>query len=253
MDVSEFYENIVLRDLLEYTVPGAVTIGGFGIVHEALSARLGLGTSIAALVHENFWPVLFLSLILSYVTGHILTSIHSWLFRGADRDLALKVLGEQPWLKSIVVKIISNEMELSNQEVLTLIDNKKTAEIMREIGRGIIQENLPKLHREYVGRHSILSRFCQNMVIAIYGVVISLSISIWLVFDRLCIIVQGNVVAIVVVGVFVCAIVVLSILALHRRSARLRLSMARHTFEIWFVASKQLAKKEAAPSPVDPL
>jgi len=144
---------------------------------------------------------------------------------------------------------MSVQMRMPEEKCAELLDDENTAEVIREVSRSIIQNRAPKLYQEFVNRHSILSRFCQNMAISI--VVFSLSIALLLPlfgaewWDTLVGKTRGSCYA-VVIAVLAIVVLVLSILRLQEMSLKLRRFMARHTFEIWYAESLGLLNDEKA-------
>ena len=248
--LSQLYETVVLRDLLQYITPGLIALLGLNVVIEALVRKLGLGISVFEQVFAGNLPTLVLTLLLSYVFGILLTATNVRFLRGKDKDLSLKFFKSNQWLQSRISKVISSEMGLSEPEATGLLGSSETAETMREIGRSIVQHRLPALHREFVGRHSILSRFCQNLAIAIIILLVSIASSIVMWWNTLPIIVQPAPVATIVVVVALFVLGILSVRTLVRHAARLRDNMTKHTFEIWYV--QYLESRKAIDQPNKP-
>ena len=183
MNLAEFYDHVVLRDLLEYTAPGSVVIAGGAFALDIANFALGFDLRAAHFVIAHPWHSLVFLLFSGYVMGHILTAIHSWKFRSPETNLVSDALNNNEWFISRVSDVIAAQLRIPKTEARDLLvhkkfvneveerQHKKSAEIVRELGRAVVQLHLPDLYREYVNRHSILSRFCQNMAI---GIVIAL-------------------------------------------------------------------------------
>lgn len=172
MDVLKFYENIILRDLLEYTVPGAVVIIGLGVVTQVLLGRIQVDLFGALRHYQSFAFVV--AVFGAYVIGHILAAIHALLFRPAEERLASKVLDANPWLKQRVAQAITRQFCVSQTDAHNLIDQGR---MLRELARSIVHANAQQLYREFVNRHSVLSRFCQNLRLAIWVFLAACSVS----------------------------------------------------------------------------
>jgi hypothetical protein len=245
MNLSEFYDNIVLRDMLEYTAPGAVVILGIAVVLEALDDSLSANTSVVPFIGQYPWHALFLLLFFGYVFGHTLTAIHTWVFRGGERMLASETLTRYEWLRSKISKTASRQLHISEADTAELLDKAETAELVRELARSIIHQRLPDLYREFVSRHSILSRFCQNMAVALSFFLLLLLVSAVVSWNALLPEqpVTHTWVTIAVVALLLFGTGTVSVVALWKRSSSLRRTMAKNTFELWYLTSLGLANE----------
>ena len=296
MNVAEFYDHVVLRDLLEYTAPGTVVLVGVASALDIANFALTSDLAVAHFAVAHPWHSLVFLLFFGYVAGHILAAVHSRLFRDDEAKLVSDVLesseeesreektndGFCSCVFNVIAKAIavvqrvgkkanepakthtnssasevvhadswlfsrvSNALEplgVSQSEAEKFLKDKQTASIARELCRTVVQLHLPDLYREYVNRHSILSRFCQNMAI---GIAIALSVLTlaWVVY--LCCKFRSGVaprhVLVLVSGLIVIFGGVCSIWALWERAARLRRTMARHTFELFYLNHAGIAK-----------
>jgi hypothetical protein len=124
--------------------------------------------------------------------------------------------------------------------------DEKKAPVVRELSRAVVQLHLPSLYREYVNRHSILSRFCQNLAIGIAVVILALFVSLGLLVlcrrnlsERfLCpqeLLILGVGSAVIIGGM-------VAIVALWIRATKLRLRMTKHTFELFYLDHLGVAK-----------
>jgi hypothetical protein len=287
MNLAEFYDHVVLRDLLEYTAPGTVVLVGVASAFDMANFALTSDLAVAHFAVTHPWHSLVFLLFFGYVTGHILAAVHSRLFRDGEAKLVSDVLEtreekandgfcsrvfnaiadvlrlgkkasepaksqgsssvkdavhDNTWLLSRV----SNALEplgIPQSEAENFLKDKKTASIARELCRAVVQLHLPDLYREYVNRHSILSRFCQNMAI---GIAIALSVLAlaWVVYlcSRFWSGLTPRHFLVFVSGLIVIFGGVCSVCALWARAARLRRTMARHTFELFYLDHVGIAK-----------
>ena len=246
MKLSEFYDHVVLRDLLEYTAPGIIVLVGAGAALEIANFAFGYGLKVTHFASAHPWQVLVFLVFFGYLLGHVLTAIHELFFRKRDRLLAKKVLKKNDWLASRASEAIAEHLNIQSAEARNLLEQEDTASVTRELGRAIVQSHLPDLYREYVNRHSILSRFCGNLALAIAVVLLALLASLGaLVWYRIYTAGTVDAHARLVSGVSAIVIVggLLSIWALGRRSGRLRQTMTRHTFELLYLDRLGVAKE----------
>lgn len=244
MNLSEFYDHVVLRDLLEYTAPGSVVIAGMASALDIANFALGYDLRVAHFVIAHPWHSLVGFLFFGYVVGHILTGVHVLIFRECklfgwlkedDTPLITSTFDGTPWFVSRVADEIGKHLRIPPAEAENLLLNdKKSAPVIRELVRGLVQVRLPDLYSEYVNRHSILSRFCQNMAIGIAIVLLALIAALGALISIRCLShvfgrVDWLVLVIVVILIFDGLI---SIVALWQRSRRLRRTMMKHTFEL---------------------
>jgi len=250
MNLSEFYDHVVLRDLLEYTAPGIVVIaGGSAGVDLAVYAR-GLDLPVSNFAVGHPWHSMVLVLFFGYLIGHILTAIHGPLFRGGEgkilqETIAANTSEESKWFVSVVSEGIARQLQLPKADVETLLKHEKDSTIIRELSRAIVQLHLPDLYREHINRHSILSRFCGNVAMAIAVSVLAAVPGLFLLIVKWCSSSVPEQMTLIVtsIGVFLGAC---SIYPLLRRSARLRISMTKHTFELLYLDRQNLTKTPAS-------
>jgi hypothetical protein len=258
MNLSEFYDHVVLRDLLEYTAPGIVVLIKTATGMELASYALTHGLMIVPFVVAHPWHGLIALLFFGYVIGHILTAVHGLISREAlrseeasksgkdkprkplrifkflkqeDTNLVADTFKQTSWFASRVSGLMRKQLNIqpADAEKLLLSDSKDSR-IFREIIRGIVQLQVPELYREHVNRHSVVSRFCQNMAIAIVIVLVAFALGWGTLmlsrpFDRLSWLA-------LVVGLTLIFDGMISVAALWKRAERLRRTMIRHTFEL---------------------
>ncbi|HEV8581901.1 MAG TPA: hypothetical protein VGX68_22765 [Thermoanaerobaculia bacterium] len=250
MGVSEFYDSVVLRDFLEYTAPGAIVISAVGLSLEVFNAKLDLELSPIDLFLTHPWPALAFIIFPAYIIGHVLTAINAWVGRVGEQKIAAQVLNDDDWFRLRFAQVVAVELQISTEECLTILKDPVSAETLREIGRSVAHRHAGNLYREFIGRHSILSRFCQNMVVA-------MGVSVWLVFLSAWILwvdLSGRARLIAplplwLVAVTFLGLTCLSMVALSRRSLRLRKTMTKHTFQIWYLVSAECQLRRQRPTP----
>ena len=199
MNLAEFYDHVVLRDLLEYTAPGSVVIAGCAFALDIANYALGFDLRAAHFVIAHPWHSLAFLLFFGYLMGHILTAFRSSKVGSQEANLVSLALKDNEWFISRVSDAIAAQFRIPKAEARELLvqnkfgskeskskerETKKTAAIVRELGRAIVQLHLPDLYREYVNRHSILSRFCQNMAkgitLALLALITGLILLLWM-------------------------------------------------------------------------
>ena len=250
MNLSELYDNIVLRDLLQYVTPGFVFLLGPCLILESLARRFHLGISPFQFVHESGSVGLFLTLIISYTMGHLLTGISALSpLRRREKEQVVETLNKSEELKAQITDIIMREMSIPDKAKATeLLADAEKANMIREIGRSLIHKRLPELHREFVGRHSIFSRLCQNMAIAITSLLVAVFLSLWISWEKLTNIIQEARWMVGLAASYLLLISVVAIYVLINRSSRLRATMIKHTFQLWYVDSLDPREKESSKS-----
>ena len=220
-------------------------LSGLSLIVDSLAVKLGVNISVFSTLFQGGIIIWLIALLLAYMTGHVLTAIHARFFRGKEKNQAITIFGKNEWLKSRIGQVVSSEMEVSLDETEEWLENSEIAENIREIGRSIVHLNLPELYREFVGRHSILSRFCQNLAIAILILTASVSLSAGILWDEVFAKMQtASIWGIIVLALFF-ALIIMTVIALFTRSSKLRQTMTKHTFQLWYVASLE-AKKGAS-------
>ena len=100
MDISKFYENIILRDILAYIFPGAVSLSAIVLFIEA-AARKYAGQSLLKQLNGMSafgWLLLFIA---SFMMGHIVDAINRPL-RRKERKLEVEFWKQKDgeWLSS---------------------------------------------------------------------------------------------------------------------------------------------------------
>jgi hypothetical protein len=236
MNFNQFYENIILRDVIEYFTPGANFLAGLYRVIVSFFTRLGLHPSLFDINSLNSFPLLGMAILIAYAFGHLLTGVSSTFFRKAENQQATEVLKKDKWLKAQVAKVASKYLGESESKTSELLDNPSMASTIREIGRTIIQHKMPAVHKEFVVRLSILSRFCQNMSIAIGGVLISCLLTTiinWNDIQKIIRPVQAE--ALLTTG-FIFGLGILGVYLFARRAVSLRRNMIKFTFQIWYIS-----------------
>lgn len=252
MNLSEFYDHVVLRDLLEYTAPGSVALiglaSGLDIASFALSSNLPV--SHFATVHP--WHSLIVLLFFGYVLGHILTAVR---FGNDETNLVKSVLDEKKraWFTSSASDAVATNLRIPESELQEIWRNPEATSVIREMCRAVVQLRFPELYREYVNRHSILSRFLENLTIAIaislLALLMGLGVVVWKSYSSGTFTPPLNYVLIMGSGLTVILAGIISMIALSKRSARLRLTMTRHTFELLYLDHIGISESNSKQSP----
>ena len=125
MNLAEFYDHVVLRDLLEYTAPGSVVIAGGAFALDIANFALGFDLRAAHFVIAHPWHSLVFLLFSGYVMGHILTAIHSWKFRSPETNLVSDALNNNEWFISRVSDVIAAQLRIPKTEARDLLVHKK--------------------------------------------------------------------------------------------------------------------------------
>jgi len=243
MNIEKLYETIILRDILEYLAPGSIFLFGFLAFIESCGQALGINLiKIEAIFSSG--SVLILFLAMSYITGHFLTGVHKHCFRNKEDKQALKVLEENNELKN---NVIGYALTYSNKSVedtakylkeqgddqIERSELEKKVSYLRELARHDLAQRNQDLYLEFIARHSILSRFCQNMSLAISAFLIFLFFSGVQEWTRTDLFrdeaswINGVISSI---PVFVLC---WGIYIFYYRSKELRKSMIKHTFTLW--------------------
>jgi len=82
MNVQIFYEYIVLRDLLAFTLPGGICLFGIGIIVQALGNNRW--TQIIPPVPGDPWVSSAFLILVSFLIGHVLDFLYRKVFQGRD-------------------------------------------------------------------------------------------------------------------------------------------------------------------------
>lgn len=234
MDIEKLYESVILRDTLEYIIPGAIFLCGIICVSQAFLFSLGQGLVLISFLYQGNISLTIALVALSYLLGHLLTEIRSSYFDRSDKDYTLSIVNKDKIIQNFLKEILHTYLAIDKYQVIENIDNTASLETIREIIRAFIYERQPKLHREFVGRHSILSRFSRNMAISLSIFFICLALSILFVFEEIRLAFMNFPFQTSVATVLVIIFFITSIRLFNRRSVKLRKSMTRHTFEILY-------------------
>lgn len=232
MDIEKLYENIILRDLFQYLTPGSIFLVGLCIFLDAVLRRLDASLSVFAVLNGSTIGVVF-ALISAYAAGNLLTGICALLLRGGEKQRTVVVLEKNKWLAKQVeylAKDYFQSLESGEAENSLILDDAS----LREIVRALIHHRMPLLNREFVVRHSILSRFCQNMAVALITLLIFVPLAAWVSWNELALKVQPAPVLVTFVVIFMLFLTILSIIIFWHRAGRLRDMMIKHTFQIWY-------------------
>ena len=223
MNIRDFYETVILRDVLEYLSPGLIFLASLGGLADLFI--LGLKnetifwpTVISVITHYPWWAVGII-LFSGYITGHFLTA-------------AAKLVGkfdnsrEDEHEQKIFELFFQNNSAFPYDQLNSTLQPKE----FREIVRGIVEVRQPSLFRVYVLRHSIFSRFSQNIVITggfctVLGLSSATSLAIWYPAKE-----QWY---LIIISVISCLV---SILFWHRFKY-LRNIMRKHTFQLLLIDS----------------
>lgn len=234
MDIAKLYESIILRDILEYLTPGSIILFSLCLITEAAIRVLDIKFSIFSAISGGQFLVVVILFAIAYSFGQILTGMDYIWFRGKEISQANEALGGDPFLRKKIVLVVSQYMEVSEQEANEIINEAGSASTLRELTRSIIFSRSQSLYRDFVNRHSILSRFCKNMSLALTFLLFSIFISVVFSWKEIFAIFQkspfvASVELILIIGLIVCSIYVFT-----KRSEKLRRIMAKHTFQILY-------------------
>ena len=245
MDLNKFYDTVVLRDILEYTLPGSIVVTGVMLIVGTILAQLGIGFSFFAYLSTiALWQILVL-LAISYIIGHVLTAFDVIVLRDDENKVSGEVLQKNEWLKGKMEKVFAEYTRTTASEIKNLLSLKSST--FREIGRAIIHSNQQELYREFVNRHSILSRLFKNMSIALTFLLMSLVTSSIIGWQSLLPIFSAH----LLLSVFASTVSVASLCGMiwlfYVRSHRIRSTMIKHTFQILYAdyIMSHLSKKKA--------
>jgi hypothetical protein len=234
MDIAKLYESIILRDILEYLTPGSIILFSICLITEATLRVLGINFSIFnAIIGSQFLGTVVLVAI-AYSFGQLLTGLDYIFFRGKEISQANDVLAKDSWLRSKIVIVVSQYMEVSEQEAEKIIDDIESASTLRELTRSIIFSRSQSLYRDFVNRHSILSRFCKNMALALTFSLFSILISVVFSWKEVSAIFQKSPLVVSIWLMLIIGLIVYSIKVFTNRSNKLRRVMTKHTFQILY-------------------
>ena len=243
MNFNQFYENIILRDVIEYFTPGAIFLAGLCLLIGSFIAKLGLSSSLFDLNNLNNFPLAGMAILIAYAFGHLLTGFSSMFFRKRENEQAIEVLKKDKWLKAQVVKVAAKYLKETESKTSELLEDPSMASTIREIGRTIIQHKMPALHKEFVVRLSILSRFCQNMSIAMCGVLISCFFAIAISWNEIQKTIQlVQVEALITIALLFC-LSAFGAYIFAQRAGHLRRNMIKFTFQIWYISFQETEPK----------
>jgi hypothetical protein len=109
VNLAEFYDHVVLRDLLEYTAPGVVVMAGGPAAVDIASFALGFDFPVMHFATAHPWQGLVSLLFFGYLTGHILTAVQ---FRGPETNLESETLKDNAWFTSHVSSAIAARLSI---------------------------------------------------------------------------------------------------------------------------------------------
>ncbi len=171
MNVSEFWETVVSRDILAYTVPGSMTLVGVAL----LATGLGLekwGALVDAIVPTNSLLFAGAFVVLSYVTGHIQTWVYVLLVdRGIRRwsvgQMAVELLDRHPSGGEYEAAALwmLGEGEAREDASGEELGAGKAAYLMRLCDHYVLNA-APRMHSMYIGRYSVFFVFFRNLGIS---------------------------------------------------------------------------------------
>ncbi|MGC1378387.1 MAG: hypothetical protein WA821_19300 [Anaerolineales bacterium] len=238
MNFSQFYENIILRDVIEYFTPGFLFLAGIALLFVSLMNKMGIDISPIVQTASTFMTaILAVVVVIAYVLGHLIAGISDLFFRKYEDEQAIQVLTKDNWLKLQVAKMVSEYFGVPLAEANEMLADASTASSIREIARVVAQHRMPEIQKEFVIRLSILSRFCQNMAVVIWGIMLS---SILVLIIEL-----GNNLSIQpLIASFLLALGIIISYIFLRRAGQLRFNMIRFTFQIWYVDYLETVQKK---------
>jgi hypothetical protein len=238
MDLAKFYDTVVLRDILEYTLPGSIVVASAMLISDTILAQVGIHYSFFAnLANIPLWQI-FVLVAISYLMGHILTAFDSQFFRGdrgEEEKQTREVILKNEWLKGKLVKVFAINTETETADIEKLIMQQPSqVKTLREIARAIIHKNQQELYREFVNRHSIFSRLFKNVSIALTIFLISLVISSIIGWKFLHPLFSAHLFLSIFTSILLVGLISAMIWLLNSRSRRIRSTMIEHTFQILY-------------------
>src|SRR5262245_11847808 len=135
MDIEKIYESVILRDLLEYLTPGAISLAGICLLIDAVSSGLGLGFSLFNKIHQGGMTSAVIIAPLAYIIGHHLTEVRYVVFGDKEAGKAIDVLSKNDLLKNQATQAVMEHLQMSEVDAIKLLESPKSAEAIREIGR----------------------------------------------------------------------------------------------------------------------
>jgi len=237
MNLRQFYDTVIYRDLVHHILPGSIALLGVGVLGEAIIHRLGINASLLDIVLNSGWTGGILILGLAFMSGHALSTLFPAIQRRKQITLEYDTLASNTWLKQRVTIALAAYFDVPETQVQEWLENAGTVRVLREMGRQLAQENHPDLYQEFVGRYSVLSVFSLNMITALVWLLLSMTISGLISWDT---IVQwsqvnSNSEFLIVLSVCVVAGVLLLARLYLQHAFWLRKYMIQHTFEIWCI------------------
>lgn len=256
MNLRQFYDTVVFRDLVNHTLPGSIALAGCGLIVCAFVNRLGLGDWFSDMISKSgffgYHLVTGLVLIgLAYICGNALSALFPLTLRNKQSTLAYQALASHPWLQQQVGLCLAAYFKVSQRQAHAWLADPETVRMLRETGRELAQKDHPRLYQEFIGRYSVLSIFSLNMAYALVWLLLSTGFATcvsWPIISTSSYFKSHDT---FLIGFSIG--VVISTLALARlfleRAFSLRKRMIRHTFEIWLIGYGMDRK---APSVVVP-
>jgi hypothetical protein len=246
MDLEKLYENIVLRDLLQYLTPGSILLLGLCVFLETVLKRLDAKISLFRVLNGSTIS-LILAFILAYLAGQMVAGACGLFLREDMKKPTTDVLNNNPGLMRNVGYLIKFYFQDIGFDDMENLSTPEGAASLREIVRTLIQYRMPSLNKEFVARHSILARFCQNMALALATLLIFILLSAWVSWSELSAKLQTAPALAISTAIFILLLIVLGIVICWHRSARLRDIMIKNTFQIWladYIVSNLEKKQE---------
>lgn len=236
MDIEKLYETVILRDILEYFTPGAIVVFSTGLLFESALRAIGAPTSLFQTIFQSFTSIIITSVI-CYAVGHVLTGIDYVVFRGKETTQAIEVLSKNKILYNNTLNTIADYMGIPAYEINDLLNEPQSATTIREISRGLIHARQQSLYRDFVSRHSIFSRFCQNMALALTFFLLATGISSLIAWPILAPFFLISPIVSISSMVILFLLTLFAIRIFSDRAVRLRKIMIKHTFQILYIDS----------------
>ena len=237
MNFSQFYENIILRDVIEYFTPGFLLLAGVALLFASLINTSPIVQNAGAFMTA----ILAVAVVISYALGHLIAGVSDLLFLKHEQNQAMDVLTKDKWLKTQVTKMVSEYFGVPLAEADQMLANASTVSSIREIVRVVTQHRMPEIQKEFVFRLSTISRFCQNMAVAIWGIMLSSPLALIIQWGNIQKTIRPEAYPIAVC-LFVLGIIGSRIFL--RRAGQLRFNMIRFTFHIWYVDYLEMVQKK---------
>ncbi len=169
MNLNQLYETIILRDVLQYTLPGSVFFTGFILLFEAISKRLNVGFSIIGSVFDfPEFSLLFITVFagISYIFGHILSGL-ALLLPNSDKFYGFEVLNQSKLLRDRFALAASYYLEIPKKDVEKMIKDNTEANELANFAITFEHHAMDDVYKETIALFSILARFCQSTAISI--------------------------------------------------------------------------------------